>query len=96
MNKIQYLFRYNTKATTFNYCFARNPNLTTIPANLFEYNKNSATHFLYTFRECSGITSAVPDLWNTSKYPKVQYGNGCFTGCTKAANYTSIPSSWKQ
>ncbi len=44
-------------------------------------------------REFVGFwNSAVPELWIS--HPNVT-GKDCFSNCTKASNYASIPDDWK-
>lgn len=75
---------------TFNGCYS----LTSIPAGLFD-NCTAVTDFTSTFFGCTAITSAVPELWNTVKWPNVTNHTQCFINCTNAANYASIPAGWK-
>jgi hypothetical protein len=53
------------------------------------------TDFRFTFRNCTAITSAVPELWDTVKWPNVTAYESCFLNCTNAANYANIPAGWK-
>lgn len=43
------------------------------------------------FESCGQIISTVPELWKT---PATSFAK-CYAGCTKAANYEQIPSTWK-
>lgn len=52
----------------------------------------NVANFQRCFYNCNKITGDVPELWNM--YPNAS-GSGCFAGCTNAANYNSIPASWK-
>lgn len=85
------LFKYNTSVIYFNYCFENCTSLTTIPTDLFKYNTN-AIGFNNCFYNCSNVTSAVPELWVS--HPNANHTK-CFYKCTKASNYSSIPSKWK-
>jgi hypothetical protein len=53
------------------------------------------TNFSYTFQGCTAITSAVPELWDTTKWPSTRFRDRCFYNCTNAANYADIPVGWK-
>lgn len=77
-------------AEDFSSCFGRSY-ITTIPHDLFD-NNPLANDFSWCFEDCSGITDDVPALW--LDFPSAD-GYGCFSGCTRATNYSSIPSDWK-
>lgn len=85
------LFSRSTKAITFTACFMSNIKLEYVPETLFD-NCESATNFGSCFASCSSINSFVPELW--IKYPNAD-GNDCYLRCTKALNYSDIPSSWR-
>jgi hypothetical protein len=85
------LFQYNTLVTDFYYCFRDCTSLTTVPSNLFD-NNTLVTNFASCFSSCSSITSSVPVLWNRTNVTSYTY---CYRNCTKAANYSSIPTGWK-
>lgn len=74
----------------FRYCSA----LTSIPASLFDGVPNtSGVNFSSAFTNCSAVTSAVPELWVT--HSNATHDSYTFMGCTSAANYSSIPSTWR-
>lgn len=67
--------------------------LTSIPASLFDGVPNtSGVDFSSAFTYCSAVTSAVPELWVTHSNATHSY---TFMGCTNAANYAAIPSTWR-
>lgn len=84
------LFINNPLIETFYFAFS-NCLITSIPSTLFDSCQNVKT-FTSTFRNCKSITSAVPTLWDRTN---VEDSTGCFYGCTKATNYSSIPSEWR-
>ena len=65
--------------------------LTGIPANLYT-NCPNVTSYAYCHFGNTGITSAVPELWNLTPQPT---GTQCFWNCTNASNYADIPADWK-
>lgn len=67
--------------------------LESVPQTLFDDCPN-ITQFYNAFRDCSGITSALPELWLQYHYPDVGCG-GCFAGCVNAANYSDVPFYWR-
>lgn len=71
-------------------CFA-NTTIESIPSSLFN-NCPNITSFIQCFDGCSRITTNVPELWE--QYPNA-WGYLCYRGCSNAANYSSIPSAWK-
>lgn len=85
---------FDQNITDFESCFYKCSSLTSIPDGLFD-NNTAVTNFRSCFGDCSSITSAVPELWNTTKWPNVTEKSLCFSGCTKAANYPEIPDDWK-
>jgi hypothetical protein len=85
------LFQYNTLVTNFSSCFYECTDLITIPSNLFQYN-TLVTNFSSCFYNDSSITSSVPELWNRTN---VTDYTRCYYNCSKAANYSSIPASWR-
>ena len=88
------IFDKNIKATNFNGCFSACTDIVEVPFNLFDKNVN-ATIFSRCFSDCSKITSALPDVWNKAKFPKVTDGTNYANSCEKAANYNEIPSTFK-
>lgn len=84
------LFVNNPLIETFYSAFS-NCLITSIPLTLFDSCQNVKS-FWSTFRNCKSITSAVPELWNRTN---VEDSSGCFYGCTKATNYSSIPAEWR-
>jgi len=54
------------------------------------------TNFNDTFNGCSSLTSDVPELWDTTKWPNVDLHKMCFYGCDSASNYSDIPDDWKE
>ena len=85
------LFDSNINALSFDYCFFNDEFTTFVPQDLFIKNIN-ANSFKYCFFGCRSIVSPVPELWIT--HPNAN-GQGCYYGCINAANYSSIPSSWR-
>lgn len=73
---------------TFSHCFG----LESIPTGLFS-NCPARSRFTGTFQYCRAVTSRVPELWET--HPDASH-DGCFLGCTSAANYDDIPYSWRK
>ena len=82
--------------------------LTNIPQNLFS-NCQNVTDFSGTFYGCINLTGEAILLWervdgwesldfeNTSEwFDTVPNGEGCYTGCEKLSNYSSIPEYWKK
>ncbi|MDR0308911.1 MAG: leucine-rich repeat domain-containing protein [Coriobacteriales bacterium] len=96
------LFTNNTKATDFRSVFNGCTSLTAIPSDLFSNNK-AATDFNYAFGDCTGIKTALPDWWDTGKYPQGTYPQfyltgtavRMFIGCTEASNWADVPAEWK-
>lgn len=86
------LFRTTTKVTNFAYVFNNCPRLITVPESLFDTTK-SVEDFTHSFSYDAAITSSVPALW--SKYPNTPTHAFTFMNCTNAANYSSIPASWR-
>lgn len=60
-----------------------------IPATLLD--ACNVNDMYYAFANCSGITGAVPEYWTNAAIA----GSRCFWNCTGAANYNSIPATWK-
>lgn len=85
------LFRNNTAVAIFLGVFSDCSSLHTVPMDLFSSN-NSVTNFSRSFFNNSNITSSVPTLWTRGN---VTTYSSCFYNCISAANYTSIPSTWK-
>lgn len=79
--------------TDFSLCFSGCASLTTIPQGLFD-NCTNVTNFSGCFGDCASLTSALPDVWNKDKFPKVTDGAEYAYGCTKAANYNEVPSDF--
>ena len=88
------LFDNCQNVTSFGGTFQGCTSLSSIPAGLFD-NCSNVTKFSSTFSGCTAITSAVPELWNTEKWPNVTDHASCFRDCTNAANYADIPEGWK-
>lgn len=88
------LFDNCTAVTWFSNTFLGCTSLAAIPAGLFD-NCPNVTNFAATFLDCTAITSAVPELWDTAKWPNVTSHDRCFRNCTNAANYADIPADWK-
>ena len=87
------LFSYSDSLYAFADCFNGCVNLRSIPDSLFDNITDSEDlNFRYCFDGCSGITGAVPDLWN--RFPLCTKHEWCFSGCINAANYEDIPYSW--
>ena len=62
-----------------------------IPANLFD-NCQSIIDFSSTFKNCSQLTGAAPNLWARTN---VTSSSACFNNCTSLSNYYSIPTTWR-
>ena len=88
------LFDNCPNVTDFNSAFDGCASLTSIPGGLFD-NCTAVIRFDYVFSGCRAITSAVPELWDTTKWPNVTAHTACFFNCTNAANYADIPAGWK-
>ena len=87
------LFANNTLVTEFGNLCAWCTALTTIGSGVFDNLSSEYVGFWYAFEGCSAITSAVPELWLT--FTTGNPGRGCYTGCTAAANYNDIPTTWR-
>ena len=37
----------------------------------------------------------LPEMWNTSLYPKIKTYNAFAKNCNKASNYSAVPAAWK-
>ena len=88
------LFTNITGTASFVFCFYNCTALTTLPSNLFN-NITSDVDFGYFFIGCTAVRSNVPELWDTTKWPKFKDHFKCFTDCRNAPNYSSIPDDWK-
>lgn len=87
------LFSYSHDLYSFQYTFWDCLNLRSIPESLFDNIVDSEDlNFRSCFSGCSGITGAVPELWN--KFPLCTKSEGCFSGCINASNYDDIPIRW--
>lgn len=79
-------------------CFEDCSSLTTVPFDLLN-NCPKLTYVGSCFENCTNITSSLPDVWNESKFPKININYWKNTGyaknCTKAANYSEIPPRLK-
>lgn len=84
------IFHYTPTAYSFSGAFSQTA-ITDIPNGLFSMCP-LASDFSNCFRNCEAITGAVPALW--LEFPNAN-GSGCFSGCTNASNYNSIPSAWR-
>ena len=80
------LFKNNTGATNFGYCFDCR-RLSSIPAGLFA-NNTEASIFEYCFRGCHGLTSIPAELFSNNT--KATTFKNCFYYCT---GLTSIPAT---
>ena len=87
---------FTTDTVLFQSTFRSMDNLITVPSDLLDgFNtEGKSFNFDYCFRDCTNITSAVPELWNRTDMNIVSH-IGCFRGCTNAANYDDIPDEWK-
>ena len=88
------LFDNCTAVKSFNGAFSGCTSLAAIPAGLFD-NCTAVKSFYNTFNGCTSITSAVPELWDTAKWPNATNHADCFFNCANAANYANIPADWK-
>lgn len=88
------LFDNCTAVTRFDNTFSGCTSLAAIPAGLFD-NCTAVKDFDGTFWGCDAIANAVPELWDTGKWPNVASYVRCFHNCTSAANYADIPEGWK-
>jgi hypothetical protein len=90
IGNFMYLFQGNSAGTI------PISDLESIPQNLFSectyVDPSIAAGFYGCFINCKKITSSVPELW--LQFPDVD-GRRCFRNCTRAANYSSIPSNWR-
>ncbi|MET6876706.1 hypothetical protein AABJ39_23295, partial [Bacteroides fragilis] len=86
------LFAKCVKATFFRGTF-RQSHVTTVPGNVFE-NCRAIENVSSCFENCSWITS-LPEMWNTSLYPKIKTYNAFAKNCNKASNYSAVPAAWK-
>lgn len=75
-------------------CFQRCTSLTAIPGDIFDQN-DEITIFQACFNQCTALTGPAPELWDTTRWPRVQSYELCFYGCTGLSNYADIPSGWK-
>lgn len=85
------LLDYNTKITTAQTAFQVMSSLQYVPSTLFDACP-LISDFQSTFWRDTAIVSAVPELWVS--HPNAA-SSQCFFSCTRAANYSSIPASWK-
>ena len=85
------LFKNKASLETASRCFSMCSGITTVAPDIFDGSTN-IVNFELTFYDCINITSNVPILW--TRY-NVTSCYGCFLNCTKAANYSSIPSGWR-
>lgn len=73
----------------FDYCTS----LTTIPATFGSGIRNvSSIKLDMMFYGDKGITSDLPELWNTLDQTS---HSGCFRDCINASNYDQVPAGWK-
>ena len=78
----------NMTATDFSFCFRACSQLTSIPADLFKYNKQ-ATTFSNCFNGCTKLTSIPTGLFDHTI--QVTDFSSCFRGCNNAS-LTTIPA----
>lgn len=71
--------------------FAGCGSITSIPEGFLD-NCPNVTDVRYAFKDCSGITGNVPELWKLEQITKY---DRCFAGCVNASNYNDIPNDWK-
>lgn len=88
--------------------------LTTVPSDLFDMFEDESTFIAANgiipvdvtslFKDCSAITSAVPDVWTGRNYQNQEFftnpgtsidNQPPYLNCTNASNYASIPADWK-
>jgi len=89
------LFDGIVNCTGFSFIFEGCTALTTVPDALFDGQTPSATTFEETFNGCAAITSNVPNLWDDYPAAPPPTPTNCFTGCTNAANFASVPLLWR-
>lgn len=74
------------------FMFNANTNLTSIPADLGTHlPTTSETKLERMFQCCTGITGAVPELWETHQNTSHK---DCFSGCINATNWADVPEDW--
>ena len=101
------LFSNCPNVDSFNSTFDSCIGLNNIPQNLFS-NCQNVTDFGRTFYGCTNLTGEAVPLWervdgwesldlkNAREWVGTKPdGNGCYIGCTKLSNYSSIPDYWK-
>lgn len=89
----KYIVGKNIKS--IDYAFYDNQNITYVPEDIFIYLP-SIRSASYCFAYSSNITSAIPEIWNKSKYPISNVTTHDFyaTGCEKASNWNNIHTTY--
>lgn len=68
-----------------------------IPGDIFD-NMSNINNITGAFMGCSLVTGKLPEFWDEGKYgdkfTKIAH-KSCFNGCTKASNYSNVPTGWK-
>lgn len=105
MDNIQYMFRGSgltavpdglfagcTGIKQARRAFENCADLVTIGTGIFD-GADNVENCTAMFDQCTAVTSAVPALWE--QWPSMYYYDHCFRGCVNAANYSEIPSGWR-
>ena len=86
---------YNVAPKQFTSMFGDCTGLKSIPSDILTGVPNdNKTDISYMFQQCTGITGALPTVWNT--HGSTRRHEGFYSGCSNASNYGSVPSGWKQ
>jgi len=94
------LFRYNTLASVFTYCFSGCDKIAALPANLILYN-TKVTSYANMFKTCtalasgSGVDFVTQAEANAAAESITLTTTDCFDSCTNLPDYADIPAGWK-
>ncbi len=84
---------YGVSNRLFNAAFRNCTGLKSVPTNILSGIANdSKVDITYFFDSCIGITTKLPEVWNTHGSTK---HTGFYVGCSNASNYGTVPSAWK-
>lgn len=95
------LFSNCKKALELNDVFWYCNDLVNVPIDIFDgCGSESSSQYLFLkqcFYGCKNITSAVPDLWNKTRFPKVTTGTAqnAYYNVMKASNRSEIPYAFR-
>ena len=93
------LFDNCQNVTNFDCTFMNCRSLENMPSDLFD-KCTSVKSFIGTFYNCVSLRGQSIPLWNrvqgSTDYIGTPDGKGCYYGCERFTNYSSIPDYWKQ